>query len=300
MTKFIVKITIILTVPYFVVSSGCQCNRKPTVSDSLSIDTALINEVSSSKKIFYSLPSPLETALLLKNAGAKYDESLLNPLSNVSKYTSSKNMAINMGIYTTDLSFASLFDQTQTSLKYMDVSKKLAEGLDIKDAIDNNTLKRIEENLDNREVIMDIISDAFMSSSSYLKENDREPIADMLLAGGWIEGLYIATRLVSDKNFSTDNKLVERILDQKLSFEILKKMLAQHKNNPDITNLLTIFNELTPLFEKVTVKNSDMKVEYDSKSKVTTLDSGSTFNISKEDFFKLSAKIQEIRTAFIQ
>jgi len=65
--------------------------------------------------------------MLIKTAGATYNEKLLNPLSNLSNYTTSKSMALNLGIYTTDLSFASLFDQTQTAINYMQAAKKIGQ-----------------------------------------------------------------------------------------------------------------------------------------------------------------------------
>jgi hypothetical protein len=51
----------------------------------------------------------------LQNAGATYDERLLNPVDNQSGYITTMDMALNLGIYTTNLSYASLFDQTQVT-----------------------------------------------------------------------------------------------------------------------------------------------------------------------------------------
>ena len=90
-----------------------------------------IKGIKAAKQIFYSLPSPLETAMILKRAGAKYNEEILNSADNTSRYNTNKSMALNLGIYSTDLSYASLFDQTQASIRYMTASKKMAEGLGI-------------------------------------------------------------------------------------------------------------------------------------------------------------------------
>jgi len=132
--------------------------------DSLEINEQLIKDVKAVKEIFYSLPSPLETAMILKQAGAKYNEELLNPTGNVSKYVTNKSMALNLGIYTTDLSYASLFDQTQATINYMNASKKMAEGLGILNAIDEDIIERLEANVNNRDIIMDIISETIMNS----------------------------------------------------------------------------------------------------------------------------------------
>lgn len=256
--------------------SGCKSCKKDAANQDVNVevDNEIVNDINQAKKIFYSLPSPLETAMLIKTAGATYNEKLLNPLSNVSSYTTNKSMALNLGIYTTDLSFASLFDQTQTSINYMQAAKKMADGLGILDAIDNNTIQKLEENINNRDVIMDIISETFMSSSSFLKENDRTAVASVVLVGGWVEGLYIATQLVDVNNFK-HTKLVERIVDQKLSFDIVLKLLDENKDNADVSSLIAEMNDLKKIFDKIEIKTSKIQAVPDAKTNVTTLKSES-------------------------
>ena len=125
--------------------------------------------------------------MILKRSGAEYNPEILNPVENISRYTTTKSMALNLGIYSTNLSYASLFDQTQASIRYMTASKRLAEGLGILNAIDNSIIQRLEENVNNREVIMDIISESFLNTNSILEENDRVAVGSIILVGGWIE-----------------------------------------------------------------------------------------------------------------
>ncbi|MBN1186021.1 MAG: hypothetical protein JXB49_27315 [Bacteroidales bacterium] len=282
---------------------GCKSDGSKTNTDEtediedVEIDQEIFDDIKEAKKIFYSLPSPLETAMLIKTAGAEYNEELLNSLDNVDNYTTNKSMALNLGVYTTDLSFASLFDQTQTSINYMEASKKLADGLEILDAIDNTTIERLEENINNRDVIMDIISETFMSSSSFLKENDRAAVASIVLVGGWVEGLYIATQLVGEKPIE-NNKLVERIVDQKLSFDIVLKLLEEHKDNPDIQDLIADVNKLKQVFDKIELETTEIETEV-GEDNVTTLKSTSTIKITKAIFQELTETVETIRTKFV-
>jgi hypothetical protein len=280
--------------------SGCKsCNKNASNQDVVvEVDEEIMEDVNQAKKIFYSLPSPLETAMLIKTAGATYNEKLLNPISNVSNYTTNKSMALNLGIYTTDLSFASLFDQTQTSINYMQAAKKMADGLGILDAIDNNTIQKLEENINNRDVIMDIISETFMASSSFLKENDRTAVASVVLVGGWVEGLFISTSLVDQSNIK-NNKLVERIIDQKLSFDIVLKLLDENKDNPDVASVIVDMNELKKIFDKIEIKTSKIEAVTDSKTNVTTLKSESKSTISPQTFKELTDKVKAIRSNFV-
>lgn len=283
--------------------SGCGSDKQKSRSGEITLDESeldkdLLEDISSAKQIFYSLPSPLETAMLIKSAGATYDEELLNPVENTSNYTTNRSMALNLGIYTTDLSFASLFDQTQTSIKYMNAAKEMADGLGILDAIDNNTIERLEENINNRDVIMDIISETFMSSSSFLTENERPALASIVLVGGWIEGLYIASDLVGDASIE-GNKLVERIVDQKLSFDIVLKLLEDNKDNSDVAAIMEDINDLKTTFDKITITTTQIQAVPDEESNVTVLKSESTIDITPEVFRELQEKVIVLRTNFV-
>jgi len=240
------KFLAILFSAFFIAScgSGGDKQRESEITvDMTEIDQELFEDIDEAKKIFYSMPSPLETAMLIRSAGAQYDAELLNSVDNAQNYTTNKSMALNLGIYTCDLSFASLYDQTQASISYMGAAKKMADGLGILDAIDEKTIEDLEENINNRERIMDIVSETFLNSSAFLKENDRAALSAIVLVGGWMEGLYIATELVNRGTFE-DNKLVNRIVDQKLSLEIVMKLLEQNQSNPDVAGLIEEINEL--------------------------------------------------------
>jgi len=255
-------------------------------------------KINTAKRIFYSLPSPLETAMLIKNAGATYNEALLNPVDNSSRYITNKSMALNLGIYTTDLSFASLFEQTQATLNYIEVAKKMADGLNILDAIDEQTIQRLEENINNRDVIIDIISETLLNSSSYLKDKGLESTASIILVGGWVEGLYIATNLVGDSKLE-NNKLVERIVDQKLSLSIIINLLEETPEDPDAQSVLQDVKALDEIYKKIIIKQGEIIAVEDPETNVTTLKSESTIEMSPEVFKELVAKVNEIRNGYI-
>lgn len=295
------KLTAILLIA--VLSAGCGSEKRKSGSDELSLsesemDAGILEDINSAKQIFYSLPSPLETAMLIKNAGATYNEDILNSVDNTSSYTTNKSMALNLGIYTTDLSFASLFDQTQTSIRYMNAAKRMADGLGILDAIDNNTIEMLEENINNRDRIMDIISETFMNSSSFLTENERPALASIVLVGGWVEGLYIASNLVGDADIE-GNKLVERIVDQKLSFDIVIQLLEENKDNMDVAEILSDIVELKATFDKIIITTTSIQAVPDEESNVTILKSESKIDITNEVFQELQEKVKVLRSNFI-
>ena len=292
----VIMITIIL--------AGCKSGGNKAAKEDLTVEVpkdnaAVYEDIKQAEKIFNALPSPLESAMLIKSAGARFDESLLNDVGSVNKYVTNKSMALNLGIYTCDLSFASLYEQTQLIIDYMNAAKKMADGLGILKAIEQSTIDRLEENINNSEVIMEIVSETFMNSNSYLEDNGQPAIAAMTLVGGWFEGLYISTQLVDMKEFN-GNKLVGRIIDQKLSIDILISLLQSSKGDPAVDELIGQVNKLKVVFDKIKITTSPVRPEFDQASNTTVLKSEVQTDMTPEVFLELSKTVGEIRNSFVK
>ena len=97
-----------------------SCNSDDVVEDN-TIDKEVFDPSSSLNTIFdgkiFSIPSPVQTAYLIKRLNLPFDESILNDDSNVSAYVSEYQQALNLGVYGTDLGYSSIYDQKNTSLK---------------------------------------------------------------------------------------------------------------------------------------------------------------------------------------
>ncbi|NJK94536.1 MAG: hypothetical protein HC905_06060 [Bacteroidales bacterium] len=152
-------------------------------------------------------------------------------------------------------------------------------------------IDRLEENVNNRDVILDIVSETFMSSTAFLKENDRQALSSIVMVGGWIEGLYLATQLVGDKSIK-ESKIIDRIVDQKLSLDMVLKLLEGSKTNSDVVGIIAEMEDLKVTYDKINIKSSKIEPVTDEKTKVTTLKSSSSSNITQEVFVELRNKIK--------
>ena len=165
--------------------------------------------------------------------------------------------------------------------------------------LNNHTIDRLEENINNSEVIMEIVSETFMNSNSYLEDNGQPAIAAMVLVGGWFEGLYISTQLV-DMNDFNGNKLVGRIIDQKLSIDILINLLESSKGNPAVDELIVQVNKLKVVFDKISITTSPVRPEFDKTSNTTVLKSEVKTDMTPAVFKELAATVAEIRNTFVK
>ena len=125
----------------------------------------------------------METAALLKKAGSEYDKNILNDVKNVDNYTAASKQALNLGIYGADLSYASVFNNTQESMLYTSCAQKLAKKLDVTNAFNEEVVSRLEKNRNNRDSLLSIISETYWHVDAYLKENQRDNISALMVAG---------------------------------------------------------------------------------------------------------------------
>ncbi|RUT80070.1 hypothetical protein [Ancylomarina longa] len=236
------------------------------------------------KRIFFELPSPIEISLLIKKSGIHYQEDLLNSADNLSGYSTSVSRAIALGVYCADLSYASLNEQYQTSIEYINIARNLAESLGVLRTVDQEKIQLLEENVTDKKMIVDIISEIYMESSEQLREQDRYKLASLMLIGGWIESLYLATQSLQSTDIAHE-LLIQRVLEQRLSLESIKEVLKDNKTDPVISPIYKDILDLEHLFSESIKSNPDDENFYEK--------------IDFESFDKLVRKVNDIRDYMI-
>ncbi|MCW3086309.1 MAG: hypothetical protein JWP12_3675 [Bacteroidetes bacterium] len=293
-----IRYSILIALAATVSSCGSTASDNENVAGTDTAANVNSGKDTKAQNVFYSIPSPIETTSLLKAAGAKYNASYLNPIENVSKYSTAASRALNLGIYGSDLSFTSIFDQTQESMLYLRCTNKLATSLGISGAFDESTTSRIESNLENRDSLLTIISDSYWNADSYLKENGQPGVSALIIAGGWIEGLYIATKIAGD---TKNADIVTRIGEQKLSLDNLVALLESYKSSNDgVNDMYNQFSELKKIYDTIPAKPSETTTSTDKKSGVTTIGNNSSYILTPEQLKAITDKANQIRNKIIQ
>ena len=214
----------------FLFQSCSTCSRQQTL-ENITIDLDLADFPVDSfyfnmgSKVLYTLPTPIEASMLVKNWGIPYPE-LLNDPANASKYLTKQKMAVNFGVYATDIICAGLYEQAQTVLQYKQAVQQLAEGLGLQSAVDRQMLEKLEANITNKNELMQIIADIYASCSEFLSEDDRDFYALAVLSGGWVEGMYIATNMVDENNVKDVDLMRHIVTDNKQTFDLLGCIVA--------------------------------------------------------------------------
>ena len=255
-------------------------------------DSAQAERARRTRNIFHNIPSPMETASLLKKAGAEYDKDILNDVKKVDNYTSASGQAINLGIYGADLSYASVYNNTQESMLYTSCVQKLAKKLDVSSAFDENVVARMEKNRSERDSLLNIISEAYWNVDAYLKENQRDHISALMMAGGWVEGLYIATRVTA---LHDTPELRQRIAEQKLPLKDLIELVSTYSSDDQaLGTMLNDLRGLETLYEGVVGPGGGSTVTQEGG--VTVIGgTAPTASLTNEQLKALTDKVASIR-----
>jgi len=231
--------------------------------------TVASTRVKSIRGVFYNIPSALEISQLLKESGAKYSETYPSNPDDASKYSSQKGQSVNLGIYAADLSYAGIYEQKEEAMLYLKCANQLATSLGIPNAFNESTIGRIQDNMNNQDSLLAIITQDYWNTDSYLKNSDRQETSALIMAGGWIEGFYIATQIATH---STGNQqLFNRIAEQKAS---LNQLVSLVNTYPDDATTQTIKGQLKKIqdaYSGISIDNGKVQVANDTSKNTSTL-----------------------------
>jgi hypothetical protein len=245
-SKFnIVKISTLLLAVTFFVSCG---NRQAKEAENSSVTP---KEEAFKSVTKYPIPTAFEVIKLLNNAGATYILSISNPVESVDKYIPAKSKALNLGVYGADLSYASTYQMKQETMNYLKVSKKLIDELQITSAFNVEFAQRVEKNIDNKDSLIRIISDSFYDTYEFLVNNGKDNTSLLVMAGSWIEGLYITTQMaIISKN---NEDILKIVANQKEPLTKLLELLKPYSTDKDVAEITEALKPLANIYANVGV-----------------------------------------------
>jgi len=187
-------------------------------------------DLAQADEMIQNMPSPIEMAILVKHAGGEYNSKLLNDVKNIDSYVTKGKKTINMGVYSSDVGYTSLYKQTQETVFYLNNVRKLSDDIGLSDAFDQKMFDRVEANIEQRDSLLQILSASYDVANQYLKENNRMNTSVLMIGGGWIESMYLAANLGANGGRPADI-ISLRILEQEKV--LVKIVLAMKMVNDD-------------------------------------------------------------------
>lgn len=243
----------------------------------------------------FSVPSPIQTALLIQKSGIPYDKSVLSLANKVNTFSTDFSRSLNLGIYGADLGYVSLYNQTQDALGYLGSIKQLTDKLGISAAFDGPTMERIKNNITNKDSMMVLVGIAYRGSDAYLKSNKRTDVSSLILTGGWIESMHFS---VSAYKTKPSDAVKFRIAEQKQALAGIIRILGT-SSSAEITELTSMLTDLSKVYDGIEFKYTFVAPVTDSIKKITYINSTSEVIVSNEQITQIGEKIQAIRNKIV-
>ena len=237
----------------FILSACTENKGKEPVIES--VNTQVLKKEGSLEKverirtIFYSLPSPLELNKLFMSEGVKYHPEKLHSTSMRKHYHTEIKKALNIGVYGADLSYSALSGKHQPAIEFFAATQILAEELGIGRTFQRRFISRLESNADDKDTLIQVVTEFFLENDSYLKNHDQQDISTYILTGGWIEGLYLGTQM-TDEDTNIDG-IKKVIVNQKNSLHNIIILLQNLNKSDGVDALVKDIGELDVYYKEI-------------------------------------------------
>ena len=249
--------------------------------------------------IIENISSPVEIAALIKNLGSPFSKDILAPTEYTNNYNTNYAQAFALGVFSADLGYLNMYNKTGSVIDYLSTIKKLADAISVGQYFDFTTLKRLASNSSNVDSLKYISVHSFNQMDQSLRERKRGNLSALIIAGAWLEGIYITVQVAKDK---PDPKLIDKIGEQKIILSDLMLLLASYAKDP-------IFKNYTNEFKLIKSKFDEVTITYEQGEPQEVIENGmlmikqtarSIVNIIDAQLKTISSTVEEVRNRLIK
>jgi hypothetical protein len=289
---------------FLVFVSAFSCKHAPKekeiyipVFSTYKTDSAGLEAPAKNNEIYYGVLTPVEICAIFNRLDVPYNKSVLNPASNKDQYLSSSKTSINTGIYGVDFGYLKIFGIGQELINYMVTIRDMSNKLGIPDRFLTDPLKRAQKDMSEQDTVMEMMHKAYMNIEDHLRAEGRESTAGLMVMGGWVEAMYIATRLVYDPS-KPDPEVVQKIAEQKYTLASLLTFMKNYYDDPVVVYYTKKLKFLKNYFDTFDIyfKKGDLEID---KDKQVFRSSGSEMTVTVETLNEIRDYVNKLRTEMV-
>ncbi|MDA3853936.1 MAG: hypothetical protein PF444_06820 [Bacteroidales bacterium] len=226
--------------------SLASCANKKKQNNDLEVKKDEIAKIVSD--YVYPLPSSFELMEMLNEIDAAYIIGISNLSTEVSKYESKDKQALNLGVYLSDLSYASIYRRKQTAQDYLAASETLIRSLYVDDSFDQGFIAKVSDNIDNKDTLVSLLTSATQNIYSDLHRKGHKNLAYLMVAGAWTEAMYITLEV--SNNTPLNAQIVNTIIFQHQSLIETVKLLKEVNEDGQLNVLITALEGILNTFNQ--------------------------------------------------
>jgi len=233
----------------------CGCSS----SDGNSLEEEM-NKVSKSKvkvskeeidQLIQSFSSPIETSMIIQNAGNKFNSELLLPTKKIDRFVSNYDKAMAMGAYGGDMGYINIYGKSFIAAEFLAAIRLLSIDLEIDRFFDFEDMIRMAKSASNIDSLQQISTESFNSMEKYLREKGRNELSVLIVFGTWLEGSYIISYIA---NSNLSEEMSNRVTEQKESVKKIYEILVANSEDNYFSNLAKQIKPLKELYMQVKIE----------------------------------------------
>jgi len=281
------KVSSVLAIVVCVFAISCGDSKAPDANPIEDNEEAVVQEVEvmaeDDDEPEFIIPSALQISSMFKNSGLTYIDGITNAPDKVSDYHSKFEKLLNFGVYSGDLFYCILNDQSQMSIQYLKSVRQLADETGMSGIFNSGPIfERFEANIGNKDSVFNIMLEFQERTDMLIAENSEEHSAMVIFAGAWTEGMYIGLDAIRS---SGNDNLKARLAEQmSIVGNLVKGLQFQPNRNETTIAIEGKYQAILDYFMAIEgVKGAD-EYSYDSTA------------LTDEDWKKLYEMVRDLRS----
>ncbi len=245
------------------------------------------------REIYYGLLTPVEVCNIFERLGLHYNDTVILAPENQDLYMSSYKAAMNLGVYGVDMGYIRLFGINRQTISYFNTIKVLSERLNMPDTFLSDAIRGVNADINNADTVTGLMNDAFQKIDKHLRQEGSEGTLGLMLMGGWIEAMYLASQLAYDPK-NPDPQVVGKLAEQKYSLISLLSYMKNYYDDPMVVFYTKKLKYLNRWFDTFEIYYHPGDVRIDTLRQVITT-TGTEMTVTVETLGEIRDYIAKLR-----
>ena len=235
---FSTLLLLVLSVTFF------SCANKKKQKEELDVKKSEIATIVSD--YVYPLPSSFELMDMLNAIDAAYIIGITNEAEKASTYENKDKQALNLGVYLSDFSYASIYNRKQSAQEFLGACELLVRDMHVDDSFPTGFVTQVSDQVENRDSVVSFITKATQHVYGDFHRKGHKDLAYLMVAGSWTEAMYL-TLIVAD-NTPLNAQIVNTIVFQHKPLVATIALLQEVENNVTISAILAALQGINETF----------------------------------------------------
>lgn len=236
---------------FLLITFSCKEQSQQTHEEHFRVEKEIHSTHSEAGEVLYSMLLPTDITTVFNRTGTNYDPTIPAPVKDITLYNEQEQIAVMLGIYGVDITYMKILEQTLPAAQYYRAIETLSGKAGIPQKIFEESARQLEKHFNNEDSLASVIDDIYRKTDRFFRESGKENLAALSLAGGWVEAMYIGTRIFESD--SGNHLMAEQLLQQKFSLNSIYTLLSNHQESLAVKEYLLMLKKIRKVYDQVEI-----------------------------------------------